>query len=465
MVLPITELQQLWRTEYAIVPQQLQKIRQVEKAVCAFNTNIDAVVKITGEQLTAWIKEFDITDIQGENKIFSPQDVIRGAVKCFIHGIGEEWNCDDYQTFAWMQKNIAYRCLQMGGQAGIIANTLAVLGVKNVYAHTASHPKEQANVFYDMDNLFAVDEHGEICKAASVNRQNDIPLIHWIFEFDAGDSLYLNNQQHVCPKANRFIASYDPANSVLQIYHPFLQAIHSKGYDYLLLSGFHNLTASKKGIEHLCEAKKQIKQWKKENPLGIVHLELASTQDKAIRLEIVDKIAPLADSMGLNDCEAMDLLEIIDKNSFCKFKQQKITPFLLLQVLLKIKEKSRTPRIQLHFHGMYMTLQNRDFSISPQKNKQGMMLAATIAATKAGIGKIEKYDSLLWAHGKNVSEQSINLLNLLAMQLHSPELASTGVCQFNGYNLIAIPTILIAKPLTLVGMGDTISSISLLGAR
>jgi len=41
----------------------------------------------------------------------------------------------------------------------------------------------------------------------------------------------------------------------------------------------------------------------------------------------------------------------------------------------------------------------------------------------------------------------------------------TGIVSNDKYDLIAVPTILIDKPKTLVGMGDTISSISLVGAR
>ena len=92
------------------------------------------------------------------------------------------------------------------------------------------------------------------------------------------------------------------------------------------------------------------------------------------------------------------------------------------------------------------------------------MLAATIAATKAGTGNINEYDKLLWAHGKSVSDVGLNELESLARYLKCPELAETGVCEAYGYEVAAVPTILVEKPLTLVGMGDTISSISLIGA-
>ena len=93
-----------------------------------------------------------------------------------------------------------------------------------------------------------------------------------------------------------------------------------------------------------------------------------------------------------------------------------------------------------------------------------MMLAATIAASKAGLGNIESKENLLWAHGKPIGSKAIENLQTLATYLNHPSFAADGITAYGGFDLIAVPTILIDKPLTLVGMGDTISSVSLLGA-
>ena len=113
---------------------------------------------------------------------------------------------------------------------------------------------------------------------------------------------------------------------------------------------------------------------------------------------------------------------------------------------------------------MYLTLQDKDFRITPSQNKQGMMLAATIAATKAGTGNIDNDKVLLWAHGREVADVGLAELKKLSVYLECPELYENGICNVEKYEVIAVPTILVEKPLTLVGMGDTISSISLVGA-
>lgn len=39
-----------------------------------------------------------------------------------------------------------------------------------------------------------------------------------------------------------------------------------------------------------------------------------------------------------------------------------------------------------------------------------------------------------------------------------------GICQVGEFTIIATPSIIIPKPKTLVGMGDTISSLSIVGS-
>ncbi len=462
-----TDLKEKWNRYYDEVPSSLQKIKQVKSVAAAFNTNIDAVIKISGSQISVLAKKAGLTIenmFDGATEIVAWQDVVRGIVKCFTQGIAEEWLCADAHTFMWLQGNIGYDRLQMGGQGGIVANAMAVLGVQNVYVHTASHPKLQAEQFLNLPNLLASDDNWNLCKACEINRKNDIPLIHWIIEFDIGDKLIIGDKEFICPKSNRFIATYDPDNMKLKKDEGFLQNIAKTGFDCMILSGYHNLSSADMGEQRVKETIPLIKKWKADNPNAIIHLELASTQDIKVRKSIAENIAPLVDSVGLNEREALDVLEIADAQEFAKIKDKKLTSELLFNIVLKIKEYCKTPRVQLHFFGMYLTVQNENFKITPQKNKSGMMLAATVAATKAGTGNIDNPDTLLWAHGKGVSDKGLIEIENLAQFLNKPELAENGICHLSGYDVIAVPTILIDKPLTLVGMGDTISSVSLVGA-
>lgn len=464
----VVELQKLWQEKYSCVPTQLKKVKEIGSVATAFNTNIDAVLKISGKRLTELIKEVNLSEnefVDSQTLLKTPKDVVRGIAKCFSRGIAEEWITDDKAVYEWMSRNLGYDRLQMGGQGGIVANALAVLGVQNVFVHTNSHPKLQAQQFLPLNNLLGIDENGKVRRAADIDRAAETPLIHWIIEFDIADSFTAWGKEFTCPKSNRFIATYDPANIDLVINPDFVKHLSQNGYDYLVLSGYHNLTSKRRGVELVNNSIALINDWKKHNPQGIIHLELASTQDKKVRAAIIEKIAPLADSLGFNEREALDALEIIDEQKYRKIVHEKLTASRLFEILCVIKNKTKASRVQLHMFGLYITLQDKNFRITPEQNLRGMMLASTIAATKAGTGKIEDHAQLLWAHGKEVSEISLNNLQELSEYLQKPELIESGICQYENYDVIAVPTIIIEKPLTLVGMGDTISSVSLVGAR
>lgn len=462
------DLQEIWLNAYSSVPEQLQKIRNVKSVVTAFNTNIDAVIKISGAELSKLAENAELNTYDNgddcNKQIKQPADVIRGILRCFVKGIAEEWFCDNYAVYEWMRDNLKYNRLQMGGQGGIVANVMAVLGVGMVCAHTSSHPQLQARQFLNRENLSAIDGDGKTAKAADINRDEDLPLIHWIIEFDGGDMVNLGTKTYTCPKSNRFIATYDPANLSLQINDGFLRYMQTAKYDYLVLSGYHNLTSERGGLERLEASVPLIREWKNKNPQGVIHMELASTADLRIREAIMRRIVPLVDSVGLNEREAIDVQEVMhyDLGDGVVEGDDVAELFAIIKCML---EKTGVARIQLHLFGLYITLKKRGVIATAEQTKRGMMLAATVAASKAGLGNIDDTANLLWSHGRKVAERSLQELKKLADYLQNPELMVSGITEFDDFEVIAVPTILIDKPLTLVGMGDTISSISLVGAR
>ena len=215
------ELKQVWLNNYRMVPSVFTDVKKVEAVSTAFNTNIDAVLKVSGAKIAEWATKLNLSwdnlhKIK-KTKIEKPEDVIKGLVKCFEKGIAEEWITENLAVYNWMSKEIKYDRLQMGGQAGIVANAMAACGVQKVYVHTNSLPKKQANQFLKFENLRSFDENGEEKPAFQINRAKDVPLIHWILEFDKGDVFELDGNKAECPKSNRFIATYDPFWSLTKV--------------------------------------------------------------------------------------------------------------------------------------------------------------------------------------------------------------------------------------------------------
>jgi ADP-dependent phosphofructokinase/glucokinase len=468
-----------WLENYATAPEQLKKMAGVKGVISAFNVNIDAVIKISGAKIEKIISEQGLNQQQivedGKKRINTKEDAIRGIVHCFKAGIAEEWLIHDKEMFFWLNEYIGYDKMQMGGQGGIVANAMAVCGVDPVYVHCASLPKDQAKQFLNLPNLVTLDEEGKVSQASKIERKADLPLIHWIIEFNAGDSVTIAGQKFTCPKANRFIATYDPLNFKLHIDESFAKKMTEEEIDheYIILSGYQMLTKHTddgiSGTDRIDASKDVVDQWYQGGKKSLLHLEIASTQDKTIRKYLLDKIAKNIDSVGFNERELIDILEVIDEHEIAELCNKHTTSTNLFKGMLKIFKYLNCGRMQLHMFGLYVTLQKKGFKISAIQNRNGMQLAAVIAAAKAGTGAIDSAEVLLWAKDQEVSSIGLKELYTLAefitAEFGENNLMEEGIYVNDQFEMIAVPTIIVDKPLTLVGMGDTISSVSLVGAR
>jgi ADP-dependent phosphofructokinase/glucokinase len=472
------DLKSIWEKHYSAAPGQLEKMKGVKGVASVFNVNIDAVLKVKPEMLLRWMSLLNLDAKRllaaGDKKIMKPADILRGFVACFSKGIAQEWMVFNAETFLWMRDHLGQDRNQMGGQGGIIANVMAVCGVQNTYVHCASLPAGQSALFLDQPNLLSTDPQGKLSRAAAINRSGDLPLIHWILEFDKGDQLTLDGTTATCPKSNRFIATYDPLNFKLHLDESFSRALREGFHplDYILLSGYQVLSEPMQGggsgIERIGQSWKEIEAWKGAHPGCKVHLEFASTQDAAIRKAVAEKLAPRADSLGCNEQEEIDLLAVMGEEDLSRECARSMDSVSLFKGLLKLFQKLKPGRAQLHMFGLYVTLAREDWGQSDSQIRDGMVFAATLAAAKAGTGSLEKEENLLWARGRQVADHSLKELGALSAYLEKTYglqyFESSGIGRAAGFRIIAVPTILIEKPVTLIGMGDTISSLSLVGA-
>ena len=457
-------LDEIWREKYKIVPKQLAKTSEIKTVSAGFNTNIDAVTLISGQKLSELAKYFhlSLSDIEDCPPVSdSPKSAVCGMIKCFIEGIAEEWLTSDIKVDEWLENNIGYNRLQMGGQAGIIANVLALTDVQKIVVNTASHPELLSEQFIKTEKLLATDENNRLAPAYKINRPDDALPIHRIIEFNKDDVLYLDGKEYICPKSNRFIATYDPLNAEMLINETFKQSLLNDGFDYLIIAGY-NLLSKGNGLKSAEKSAQFLQKLKTKN--GIIHLEIASTQDKNVRRYMLEKIAPLCDSVGLNERETLDATEVLFPDMFEKLKNTKPSALNLLEAITKIKEFTKVKRLQLHIFGLYLCLQDKDYKFSGLQSLNGMLCASVAAASKAKLGYLREKQDLMFADNKDNSI-FFGELNDLSKHLNEPLLLSEGIAEYKGYDLIAVPTILVKNPKTLVGMGDTISSLSLICAR
>ena len=120
------EIKNVWQNYFAQAPLSLRKTEETGTAVTAFNTNIDAVLKMSGKKLSELIKKekLSLTEIKDikQTKLLKSQDVLKGVFKAFCGGIAEEWLSEEKTVYDWMKQNLGYDRLQMGGQGGSSAD-------------------------------------------------------------------------------------------------------------------------------------------------------------------------------------------------------------------------------------------------------------------------------------------------------------------------------------------------------
>ena len=465
---------QIWLDNYSNVASNLNKINKIDTVLSVFNSNIDAIKKVGSKEFLHWLSLVDSgssSDVITQGEIYSVNDIFEGFLYCFENGIAQEWLVKNKKIFEWLEKNVGYDHLQMGGQGGIIGNVMSVSGVKNVLVHGASLPKLQTSLFVDNDNLLSANNNGSFVKASSINREEDTPLIHWILEFNGGEEIVYNNRVYRSPKSNRFIVTYDPLNFRLSIDENFNRAVscYSGDIEYCLLAGYQmlteNLVDNESSLDRIENSISIISNWKKQFANMKIHFEFASTQDRVVRLQLLQKMDKFVDSLGLNEQELIDILEIIGFEDIAQECRDSLTATTLFKGLEILFSKISVARIQLHMFGLYITIQNSHSFKSPKANRDGMMVAATVAASKAGTGDINIKENLLWAQDKMVGDISIKELSNLSNYLNSnygiENFEITGIADYNNLSVIAVPTIIVDNPITLVGMGDTISSLSL----
>jgi len=464
-----------WLDLYQQVPLLLPRFREIEGVLSAFNTNIDAVVKVRGDRIAEVARDLgmdpgEIT-AEGPRRIETPRDLVRGLVRCFAGGIAEEWIVQREEVSRWAGDAFGEGRLQMGGQAGIVANALAFLGVQRVLVHCAALPEVQASLLLDLPGLLAPDAEGRLRPARTVVR-DDPPMVHRILEFDSGDVLPLPGNRIVCPKSNRFIATFDPFNLEMRLDPRLAEAAAAIPLELVFLSGYHllqdPLPGGRPAREAIAASIRVFEEVRRVRPGVLVHLEAASTQDRRVREQVLAEVVPRVDSLGLNERELIDLLEVCDPAlaARCDADPHGAT---LFEGLRALHRHAGVPRIQLHFFGCYATLQARSFRCSPEANRLGMLAAAALAAGKAATGSLEHPEALDYVRGRGPSDVGIREMASLAGALGlegipAREFLESGIQRGDEFDVVAVPTVLVERPVSLVGMGDTISSISLVGA-
>jgi len=407
-----------WKKYYADCSDYFVKnISKSPPIVTGFNANIDAVRYVDNELLEKLGRNYS-----SRKHVETMEDLGRGINESIELSEANEWELENNELYPEIL-DIGYDEIRMGGQAGIVMNIMARMGLE-VRIMLPVIPQKQVKLFANR-NIRTPLMEGNHFSIRNVRKSGDElvePRTNAIFEFKKG---FMGAQ-----KSNRFILSYRPKNHKPLINERIV--LHSKdifsGVKRAFFSGYQLL-------EHNTEftrAADQIKYMREFAPDTKFHLELTNVEENKIRKNIV-KIASNYNSVGCNDVE-LELYSGTDQ---------------IFEGMRRIVNKTGIERLHVHTMNNHYCLIHRDYGLSAVEEQKRMMMGALAASAKAFHGEIKHKKEVKEVKGV-VSREGVNYLKKIDND--------NGIIEMKNYDMIIIPNFQASKVKSTVGLGDSISS-------
>ncbi|MHA1344900.1 MAG: ADP-dependent glucokinase/phosphofructokinase [Candidatus Heimdallarchaeaceae archaeon] len=463
-----------WKKNYLEASKLLDTDSICSKGVIlGFNVNIDKVIKITPKILSSKTQITTVEDGLSNNlhlkKITNIEELLICLLQSIKEGKADEVLISSDEVAIWIEENFVISRTVVGGQAGIMANLLKTIQVNPVLLSTPISSSALIKLL-DPSIINPIVNCDEIHSEIERTSEKIEPITHYVFEFSAG-KYTVANQVINCKRSNRFIGSYDKVNSLLMFSEEFREysVTHISDYALCVIAGFHLIDLETHPSQSYTEFFKPvlslIREWKARNPLLRVHLELAAVKDGNLKQAIIDHLFSVVDSIGLNEQELMSFLHCIDK-SFATYIHSTISSINIFKGMHAIFSKYPHIRLHLHYLDYFLLLSPLISEESAYIRKNSLIISSLFAAVKAKNGFINKQtDTKLIDY--NISKRGLEELQNLENYLKTiwngdGNLINDGYIQTKTYTVVGVPTIVVPFPKQLVGLGDTISLMSLL---
>ncbi|TFG11085.1 hypothetical protein EU534_00050 [Candidatus Heimdallarchaeota archaeon] len=463
-------------TYFDVLNAKLYEIKRDTGVVLGFNVNIDKIIKISSNTFAGIItpevaNQLNLEEYPTHNIIENRLDFLSCLLQSIKYERADEVITNSQELCNWVEETFQVEESKIGGQAGIIANLYNELGMKQVLL-SLPHLNNELYSLLNTD-ILAISEEGNdysINKISSPNSDVKLPIYHYVFEFEPG-SYIVGDYTIENRRANRFILSHDMINTKLEFSKGLL--VHCdkfiNRYSLAIVSGFHLVNKTMNSSMSFSEIFQQIKsmliRWREINPDLCIHLEIASTRDQELRRTIVSILFKLVDSIGLNEQELISFIEMINQELADDLKKH-LTPISVFNALKQILDKYPNLRIHFHYLGYFMILSKPITSKYAIKRRRGLILASLLAAIRVkGLDTISLEDvSNIPLDISIKGSRDLDLLYQYLKANYSEGINQNemGVFYSHFFTLVGIPTIVVNKPKRTVGLGDLISSISIL---
>ncbi|MFY1113228.1 MAG: ADP-dependent glucokinase/phosphofructokinase [Methanosarcinaceae archaeon] len=468
------------------------------KILCGYNVNIDSVYRMGGAELSELLEFFESSEILEKidsppGRIDSKSDFAAGLAYCMKNGFGAEWLVFNPSVFEFLKGLYFEKSLvRMGGNAGIMANTISELGASLVVPNVAVPSKTQLSLFSRKSVYFpgisslegpgeaeVKSQVDEIKVDASAPEQDPI---HFVFDFSEGESFSIYGKQFTVPRENRFIATCDQLNFRLFI-NPDFDAYalqHAGEMDGALISGFHLLLEEYPDggsyLEIVEQVLSRVLAWKAGNERLRVHLEFGHFANRKLARTVFSKFAAIVDSLGMNEDELASFHELhgipvegllrmnaeaVGKAASCLASLHRLQKLVVhtREFVLAAVRWDDTGSSACDCPERPELIRRPFYSREVENEIEALEFGVKCAGTYAATGRLDGRDFVETGVSK-LQESELGRGELSRfLEAFGGEAAGNGAFAFRGvYMLCMLPTLLSKSPVTTVGLGDTLTA-------
>lgn len=463
---------EVWEERYRSAwPALGERIGEAKGVVLGFHSVVDGLQRARPEWLSALsadpglVAEVERRFGEVPQALATPADLVLGLFESMRTGKALQRMIRSEQLYDWVLANIGYERPRLGGTSGNMANALAPLGLPVlVYAYPFS--RQLLSLFRPLPNLTVlVEEGGEVrfVPPGQVPAPEELKALHLIIEYPEGYEVEFGRVRFRTPRANRFIAGWNPTNSQLRINESFRRGLLATAgrFGHFIISGFHILAEEYPDGSTYRECLLPVAEFAREaraaNPHLRLHCEFASIGSPLIRRGIFDWILPEMDSLGLNEVELPALLASAGEEGLAAECKAAESPVPFLEGARKVMERTGLARLHFHNLGYYFVLARPGYG-DPADTREALLLTAVLAAARTAGGRTGPPEEMAAGLSEPLSEVGLAALDALADHLGDLDFAGTGAGEFAGYRLTCVPTRIVKDPVLTVGLGDLISS-------
>ncbi len=453
-----------WEKEYSRLKKNYRKIitsKKEQKILCGFNANIDSIIKLDSK----FSKRFtDFVDDKGlsQELLVKRFEVIKQVkneydlYSALFHSVRNsselELRCSDEFFVDWLKKNFNIRDSRIGGQAGIVSSFYSYF--TNVIFYSTNTTSEILDKL--PKNLRFLTKEGILNRTKmkeyiSRNKKlfgGRITKNNFIFEFSKGYSLLGFKSD----RGNRFILSTDGHD------YPYFGVDFNleslKEIDKFFLSGYHHLPYDKRRLLDI--SARELKNIRRINRKTLIHLEDTHMGDLRMKKEIIKKIWPLVDSIGMNEYELSQTLKVFSFLRYKNYERKNKCLVCSLKSLAYLMKKTKLKRASLHTYKFQILGVRKGMFTNIFALRDHLLLSYLMSSAKAGKDDFNILNSIKDLEGE-ICFETIGCLKDMEKKF---KFLDEGIIDYGDFIFVVVPSFTSKHIKYTVGLGDIVSSSS-----